>query len=236
MAMVRSIFAAQGMEPALDHLLDNRARDLTNDGVPDSGADQWISDPFHTRDMVRQSTLDWTQFIRALKNCGQGSMNKVAVGGAVEGQATSCDWDGDGADDPASIAALVGPLRSGTRDFAIGSRVRGERAPDAAHLSPDALDHRAAATQMGDLGAERSLDRLRGLAELRPPIARRAPVEHHRAGQDHRRRVGDVLASDVGRATVLCLCAAMRVALICGAGEPKTARKLARKIRQDVSK
>ena len=35
--------------------------------------------------------------------------------------------DGDGADDPASIAALVAPIRSGAFDFVIGSRARGER-------------------------------------------------------------------------------------------------------------
>ena len=37
--------------------------------------------------------------------------------------------DGDGADDPARIAALVEPIRSGGYDFVIGSRVRGEREP-----------------------------------------------------------------------------------------------------------
>jgi glycosyltransferase involved in cell wall biosynthesis len=37
--------------------------------------------------------------------------------------------DGDGADDPASLAALVAPIRAGTYDFVIGSRARGERAP-----------------------------------------------------------------------------------------------------------
>ena len=35
--------------------------------------------------------------------------------------------DGDGADDPAGIAALVAPLRAGAFDFVIGSRARGER-------------------------------------------------------------------------------------------------------------
>jgi glycosyltransferase involved in cell wall biosynthesis len=35
--------------------------------------------------------------------------------------------DGDGADDPGSIAALVEPIRAGTFDFVIGSRARGER-------------------------------------------------------------------------------------------------------------
>ena len=35
--------------------------------------------------------------------------------------------DGDGADDPAAIAALVAPLAAGDFDFVIASRVRGER-------------------------------------------------------------------------------------------------------------
>jgi glycosyltransferase involved in cell wall biosynthesis len=37
--------------------------------------------------------------------------------------------DGDGADDPASITALVAPIRAGEFDFVIGSRIRGKRAP-----------------------------------------------------------------------------------------------------------
>jgi glycosyltransferase involved in cell wall biosynthesis len=37
--------------------------------------------------------------------------------------------DGDGADDPASIPALVAPIRAGTFDFVIGSRARGVHEP-----------------------------------------------------------------------------------------------------------
>jgi glycosyltransferase involved in cell wall biosynthesis len=37
--------------------------------------------------------------------------------------------DGDGADDPGAIAALVEPIRSGNYDFVIASRARGEREP-----------------------------------------------------------------------------------------------------------
>ncbi len=37
--------------------------------------------------------------------------------------------DGDGADDPASVGALVGPIRSGDFDFVIASRLRGTREP-----------------------------------------------------------------------------------------------------------
>jgi glycosyltransferase involved in cell wall biosynthesis len=37
--------------------------------------------------------------------------------------------DGDGADDPASLAALIAPIRAGDYDFVIGSRALGEREP-----------------------------------------------------------------------------------------------------------
>jgi glycosyltransferase involved in cell wall biosynthesis len=37
--------------------------------------------------------------------------------------------DGDGADDPASLAALIAPIRAGEYDFVIGSRALGKRAP-----------------------------------------------------------------------------------------------------------
>jgi glycosyltransferase involved in cell wall biosynthesis len=37
--------------------------------------------------------------------------------------------DGDGADDPAAIAAMVAPIRAGTCDFVIASRARGKREP-----------------------------------------------------------------------------------------------------------
>ena len=66
--------------PLLSRVLDNakldnvirvfehgRQRDVTNDGVPDSGGDYWSSDTFHTRDIVRQTTIDYMQFIRVLR-------------------------------------------------------------------------------------------------------------------------------------------------------------------------
>jgi glycosyltransferase involved in cell wall biosynthesis len=37
--------------------------------------------------------------------------------------------DGDGADDPAAIAAMIAPIRAGAYDFVIASRARGERQP-----------------------------------------------------------------------------------------------------------
>jgi hypothetical protein len=61
-------FAGLGV-PELPGLLTiGRDRDLDNDGIADPGMDQWTSDIFHTRDMVRQSALEVTQFVRILRH------------------------------------------------------------------------------------------------------------------------------------------------------------------------
>ena len=46
---------------------------------------------------------------------------------AAEGADIVVFMDGDGADDPAAIAAMVAPIRAGDCDFVIASRARGER-------------------------------------------------------------------------------------------------------------
>lgn len=53
----------------------------------------------------------------------------LAAAMAAEGAGILVFMDGDGADDPACIAALVEPIRAGAFDFVIGSRARGEREP-----------------------------------------------------------------------------------------------------------
>ncbi|MCB9530126.1 MAG: hypothetical protein H6701_17350, partial [Myxococcales bacterium] len=56
-------------DPAIDKVLGrHRARDLDGDGVADSGADTFTADALHTRDVIRQSALDWLQFIRVLRS------------------------------------------------------------------------------------------------------------------------------------------------------------------------
>jgi hypothetical protein len=104
LALINAVLAGEGLSPFLSHLQDARYRDLNNDGVPDSGGDQWSADSFHTRDMVRQAAVDWVQMYRAFRACGDGSMAKVAYdgeGGRLEpsGDAVSCDWNGDGTPD-----------------------------------------------------------------------------------------------------------------------------------------
>lgn len=69
-------------------LTRGRDRDLDNDGVADSGGDMWSSDLFHTRDMVRQSVLEYAQLVRLLRAMDGTTRS---VDGSVLG-----DVDGDG--------------------------------------------------------------------------------------------------------------------------------------------
>lgn len=57
---------------------------------------------------------------------GYGRACLAAVQAAATGD-IMVFMDGDGADDPGSIAALVAPIQAGELDFVIGSRARGER-------------------------------------------------------------------------------------------------------------
>lgn len=78
--------------PAMTNLLTNgRDRDLNNDGLPDSGGDMWSADIFHTRDMVRQSVLEYMQLVRMLRAMDGTTKS---VDGSVLG-----DADGDGEPD-----------------------------------------------------------------------------------------------------------------------------------------
>jgi glycosyltransferase involved in cell wall biosynthesis len=59
---------------------------------------------------------------------GYGLACATAVEAAAEAEIIVF-MDGDGADDPGHIPDLIAPIRAGTHDFVIGSRVRGEREP-----------------------------------------------------------------------------------------------------------
>ena len=93
--LVDDVLGGLNMLEFFHHLRESRARDLDNDGTLDSGGDQWSADAFHTRDQVRQATVDWAQFIKSLRSCGTGTMQRDGDGA----DAVACDWDGDGAHD-----------------------------------------------------------------------------------------------------------------------------------------
>jgi hypothetical protein len=90
--------------PFYDAITQSRARDLNNDGVPDSGGDFWSSYLFHTRDGVRQSVLDHIQLVRILRAFGttDGQMLCRNDKTGWDKPATQpCDVNGDGKADVA---------------------------------------------------------------------------------------------------------------------------------------
>jgi len=94
--LAEDLLSISGLWPIFLHLEDDRDRDLDNDGEDNPGGDQWTSDGFHTRDMVRQAAVDHLWFAAALRNCGQGTMGDIDGDGVDE---VSCDWDANGVPD-----------------------------------------------------------------------------------------------------------------------------------------
>jgi hypothetical protein len=66
-ALGRGVLQSHGLGALADALFLGRARDLDNDGVKESGGDFWTANAFHTRDVVRQSVVDWMQLVRVLR-------------------------------------------------------------------------------------------------------------------------------------------------------------------------
>jgi hypothetical protein len=103
--VAKALFKAPGLEPFFNALIDNhRATDQDGDGVADSGADFWTSLIFHTRDVVRQTAVDYMQLIRILRSFdGQkkwGDSHKANKDGLAG------DFDGDGVIDVGGSASL----------------------------------------------------------------------------------------------------------------------------------
>ncbi len=57
----------KGLKPFFRAIAKDRAVDLNGDSIPDPGGDFWTTDVFHTRDLVRQTVLDYLQALRVLR-------------------------------------------------------------------------------------------------------------------------------------------------------------------------
>ena len=115
-----------------------RDRDLDNDGLSDPGADMWTADVFHTRDMVRQSTLESTQFVRILRS--MDGETESADGGLLG------DLDGDGTVD------LGGPQNTiGAWGVSLGGIVTGVLSGSEPGLN--AVSPNAGGAGLGDIGS-----------------------------------------------------------------------------------
>jgi hypothetical protein len=96
--LARAVFSQRGLEPFFHALGDDqnqRAFDQDGDGVNDPGADFWTSFVFHTRDMVRQSTIDSMQLIRILRSFDGAKHWRYDANKDGAGDLAG-DFDGDG--------------------------------------------------------------------------------------------------------------------------------------------
>ncbi len=66
--LARGLLAGKGLGNMFDAIAKNdRAFDQNRDGTKDSGADFWTSYILHTREVVKQSALDYMQLVRLLR-------------------------------------------------------------------------------------------------------------------------------------------------------------------------
>ncbi|MHB8877446.1 MAG: hypothetical protein ACYC8T_27455 [Myxococcaceae bacterium] len=93
--LARGLFSSKGLEGMYKALLLGRAFDQNGDGVADSGADFWTSYMPHTRDVVKQSAVDYMRLVQVIKSFdGQRQWEfDVNHDGAPD---LAGDFDGDG--------------------------------------------------------------------------------------------------------------------------------------------
>lgn len=66
--LARALLAGKGLGNMFDAIaLNDRAFDQNRDGIKDSGADFWTSYILHTREVVKQSALDYMQLVRLIR-------------------------------------------------------------------------------------------------------------------------------------------------------------------------
>lgn len=102
------ILGSLGARGLLDALGDTRAWDQDLDGNPDSGADFWTAYTFHTRDVLRQTAVDYMQLARVLRSFdGTATWANDANGDGKPGDKAG-DFDGDGVVDIGGPTAILG--------------------------------------------------------------------------------------------------------------------------------
>jgi hypothetical protein len=103
--LARALFTAYGLEPAVDAALQGRAFDQNADGRVDSGADFWTAYAFHTRDVIRQSAVDYMQLIRILRSFDGTSRWEFDADGDGRKELAG-DFDADGEIDVGGTASI----------------------------------------------------------------------------------------------------------------------------------
>jgi len=124
---------------------DRHFQDLDRDGVIDSGVDFWTSYLFHTRDMMRQSSLDYMQLIRVLRTWdGVNTWEHDINGNGIQDDLAG-DFDGDGVVDIGAESPI----------YMLGASLGGIMATTLGAVEPelDAIVPIAGGGRLADVGA-----------------------------------------------------------------------------------
>ncbi|MBL8954406.1 MAG: hypothetical protein JNK82_26750, partial [Myxococcaceae bacterium] len=106
LALAKGIFQTKGLSDFFDALATDRAVDLNGDDRKDSGADFWTSYVLHTRDVVKQSTIDYMQLIRVFKQFDGQTTWAHDANRNGERDDLAGDFDGDGVVDVGGAASV----------------------------------------------------------------------------------------------------------------------------------
>ena len=107
--LAKVLLDSMGLPGVVDALFQNRSWDQDLDGQEDSGADFWTAYTFHTRDVVRQSTVDYMQLIRILRTFdGSTKWEFDTNNNGKTDDDYAGDFDGDGKPDIGGKDSVIG--------------------------------------------------------------------------------------------------------------------------------
>jgi hypothetical protein len=95
-AQLLEVFGLFGVSKLAEALMRNRSSDQDLDGEEDSGADFWTAYTFHTRDVVRQTAVDYVQLVRVLRGWDGKRLWNHDINGNGIADDIAGDLDGDG--------------------------------------------------------------------------------------------------------------------------------------------
>jgi hypothetical protein len=157
--IIESVAESWGLVPFFEAFMFGRARDLTGDGRVNPGGHIYTSYGFQTRDVLRQSVIDYFQLIRILRT--------------FDGQKTwRADIDGDGKDDIAGdfdgdgVVDAGGP---GVEYFAWGQSMGGKHSSILGAMEPAviAITPGCGGGGLADVGMRTMLSNVRDATVLR---------------------------------------------------------------------
>ncbi len=120
---IEAVAGGLGMQGFAKALLTDRAWDQDADGTDDSGADFWSAYAFHTRDVVRQTALDYVQLVRVLRSFDGVKTWDIDINGNGVADDIAGDFDGDGNVDiggPDGPISMLGGSLGGIMSSVVG--------------------------------------------------------------------------------------------------------------------